>query len=140
EAGCFRLHYHEQVYPVSPRSSSLVLRATLERMRERLAGDDPDLVEVESIVTALEHLPPRDRTDPASVQERRRESLVTRRRLSGLGESSQPFREALGEALQMFNGTRGDPHSFDHLDRLLDDQPYRLAYWRVAAEEINYRR
>ena len=40
----------------------------------------------------------------------------------------------------LFNGTRGEPRSFDNLDALLSAQPYRLAYWRVAAEEINYRR
>ena len=38
------------------------------------------------------------------------------------------------------NGRPGEPSSFDRLDVLLDDQSYRLAFWRVAAEEINYRR
>jgi (1->4)-alpha-D-glucan 1-alpha-D-glucosylmutase len=42
--------------------------------------------------------------------------------------------------VRVFNGTPGEPHSFDLLDQLLDDQAYRLAYWRVAGEEINYRR
>ena len=32
------------------------------------------------------------------------------------------------------------PESYDRLDALIDDQSYRLAFWRVAAEEINYRR
>ena len=40
----------------------------------------------------------------------------------------------------MFNGTPGDPHSFDALDELLNQQSYRLAYWRTASDEINYRR
>ncbi|HET9593952.1 MAG TPA: malto-oligosyltrehalose synthase, partial [Anaeromyxobacteraceae bacterium] len=38
------------------------------------------------------------------------------------------------------NGTAGDPRSFDRLDALLDAQAYRLAFWRVAADDINYRR
>ena len=42
--------------------------------------------------------------------------------------------------LARVNGTVGDPASFDELEELLDAQSYRLAYWRVAAEEINYRR
>ena len=37
-------------------------------------------------------------------------------------------------------GTPGDPHSFDLLDALLQAQAYRLCHWRVASEEINYRR
>lgn len=38
------------------------------------------------------------------------------------------------------SGTPGDPASFDALDELLGRQFYRLAYWRVAPDEINYRR
>jgi (1->4)-alpha-D-glucan 1-alpha-D-glucosylmutase len=45
--------------------------------------------------------------------------------------------EALSRSL---NGTPGDPASFDALDALLNEQHYRLAYWRVASDEINYRR
>ena len=47
---------------------------------------------------------------------------------------------AIEKALTIINGTPGDPRSFDALDALLNDQAYRLAFWRVAAEEINYRR
>ena len=43
------------------------------------------------------------------------------------------------EVLTAINGSKGDAHSFDQLERLLDDQPYRLSFWRVAADEINYR-
>ena len=38
------------------------------------------------------------------------------------------------------NGTPGDAASFDRLHELLELQAYRLAYWRVAGHEINYRR
>ena len=46
---------------------------------------------------------------------------------------------AIERALLQINGKRGDPRSFDKLDELLNAQSYRLAFWRVAAEEINYR-
>ncbi len=39
-----------------------------------------------------------------------------------------------------FNGRKGDPHSFDRLEALLAGQAYRLCFWRVATDEINYRR
>ena len=42
--------------------------------------------------------------------------------------------------MQEFNGTPGDPHSYDRLDKLLDAQVYRLSHWKAAADEINYRR
>jgi (1->4)-alpha-D-glucan 1-alpha-D-glucosylmutase len=49
------------------------------------------------------------------------------------------FKQAGGD-VESFNGTPGDPRSFDRLDDLLTRQHYRLAYWRVAPDEINYRR
>ena len=34
----------------------------------------------------------------------------------------------------------GEPATFDRLHELLERQPYRLAHWRTAFDEINYRR
>jgi (1->4)-alpha-D-glucan 1-alpha-D-glucosylmutase len=48
--------------------------------------------------------------------------------------------KAIAALLQDLNGREGDPKSFDALEALLDAQSYRLAYWRVASDEINYRR
>ncbi|HSQ78363.1 MAG TPA: malto-oligosyltrehalose synthase, partial [Nitrospirota bacterium] len=53
---------------------------------------------------------------------------------------SPEVRAHLEENLRLFNGTKGDPKSFDLLDGLLNQQMYRLSHWRVATEEINYRR
>lgn len=61
-------------------------------------------------------------------------------RLAALLRDSPEVRDFIEDNVHRFNGTPGDPASFDLLDALLDDQAYRLAYWRVAAEEINYRR
>src|SRR5205823_7480553 len=47
---------------------------------------------------------------------------------------------AIEKAVETINGRVGDPRSFDRLDELLNAQSYRLAFWRVAAAEINYRR
>jgi (1->4)-alpha-D-glucan 1-alpha-D-glucosylmutase len=50
------------------------------------------------------------------------------------------IREFIDENLTVFNGRRGDPDSFHLLDGLLQAQAYRLAYWQVAQDMINYRR
>ncbi|GAC1521586.1 MAG: malto-oligosyltrehalose synthase [Vulcanimicrobiaceae bacterium] len=46
---------------------------------------------------------------------------------------------AIDAALATFAVTT-DPTAIDRLDALLGRQNYRLAYWRVSADEINYRR
>ncbi len=46
----------------------------------------------------------------------------------------------VGEDLGAYNGEPGDAKSFDKLDALLNAQHYRLSFWKVASDEINYRR
>ncbi|HEX8719142.1 MAG TPA: malto-oligosyltrehalose synthase, partial [Pyrinomonadaceae bacterium] len=138
--GAFLLHYWETQLPVAARSSTLVLRLALEAARRLLGDSDPNTLELESIITALEHLPPRTETDPALLRERRREKEVVRRRLSALVKGSNEARSAVHEALARLNGTQGRPESFDLLEELIGNQAYRLSFWRVAADEINYRR
>ena len=48
--------------------------------------------------------------------------------------------EAIEASLAEINGRRGEPRSFDRLERLLESEAYRLSFWRVAMDEINYRR
>jgi (1->4)-alpha-D-glucan 1-alpha-D-glucosylmutase len=138
--GAFRIRYHETRLPVDPGSAILILRHRLEALTATLGEADPSLQEYLSIITALGNLPPRTETAPDRVQERVRERDVIRRRLGRLLESSPAIRQSIGETVRVFNGQRGDPRSFDLLDRLLSEQAYRLAHWRVAAEEINFRR
>jgi (1->4)-alpha-D-glucan 1-alpha-D-glucosylmutase len=54
--------------------------------------------------------------------------------------TSAEIKEFISSNLRRFNGREGDPASFEPLDRLLAEQLYRLSFWKVAAEELNYRR
>jgi (1->4)-alpha-D-glucan 1-alpha-D-glucosylmutase len=100
----------------------------------------PHVLEMESIITALGHLPRRDETAPEMVRERQREKEIIKRRIDLLLTECDVARRALDNSLRDLNGTKGAPESFDRLERLLADQAYRLCFWRVAADEINYRR
>ncbi|BDG03882.1 malto-oligosyltrehalose synthase [Anaeromyxobacter oryzae] len=140
EGGSFFIRYFEHVFPVAPRSVPQVLRFRLDALKEELGASDPGVQDLESICTALEKLAPRTETSPEAVAERAREKEVAKRRLGALCDSSERVRAFVDENVRIFNGTPGDARSFDLLHRLLDGQAYRLAFWRVAGEEINYRR
>jgi (1->4)-alpha-D-glucan 1-alpha-D-glucosylmutase len=140
DAGSFSIYYFQHRFPVAPRTYSVVLRHRLDELEKVLGADAMPFQEYQSILTAVEHLPPRAEKEPAKVAERLREKEVIKRRLATLTQESEPVRRFLEENVRRFNGRPGDPHSFDLLDALLDEQAYRLAYWRVAADEINYRR
>ena len=138
--GAFRVRYYDTLLPVEPRSGMTILNHGLALLTEALGEESADAQEYQSIITALGNLPPATESAPERVRERMREKEVVRRRLHQLGLGSQAVQACLDETLRGFNGKRGDPRSFDLLDGLLSEQPYRLANWRVAGEEINYRR
>jgi (1->4)-alpha-D-glucan 1-alpha-D-glucosylmutase len=140
EAGAFVIAYYEHRFPVAPRSSVAILDPACERIRTQLDAEDPHLVELESIITSLKVLPPRTESDREQVRVRLREKEVAKRRLADLTEASDPVRQVIGDMVATVNGRRGDPRSFDQLEALLTHQAYRLSYWRVATDEVNYRR
>jgi (1->4)-alpha-D-glucan 1-alpha-D-glucosylmutase len=140
EDGSFFIRYHETVLPVTPRTYSGILGHRLDWLSEQLGPEDPHLQELQSILTALSYLPSRTELDPGKIAERSREKEVVKRRIAALYKSSPELRSAIEATVRDFNGNVDDPHSFDELDELLDKQVYRPAFWKVAAEEINYRR
>ncbi|MEO6872029.1 MAG: malto-oligosyltrehalose synthase, partial [Chthoniobacterales bacterium] len=138
DAGRFFLKYFEHEYPIAPGTYRHILQIALEQLAEHKEEDF--YAELQSILTALEYLPRRTEKDPERIAERTREKEIIKRRLERRAQEAPLVQEAIEKALAIINGTPGDPRSFDVLDALLSDQAYRLAFWRVAAEEINYRR
>jgi (1->4)-alpha-D-glucan 1-alpha-D-glucosylmutase len=135
----FALHQDRRL-PVAPRSWPIVLERVLARLRTSLEPSDPQVLELESVLTAIRNMPLRSETAPERVQERQREKEIAKQRLAALAGASSVVRDAIDETLRLVNGSPGDPGSFDLLEALLADQAYRLSYWRVAGDEINYRR
>jgi (1->4)-alpha-D-glucan 1-alpha-D-glucosylmutase len=138
DGGRFFLAYHEHALPIAPES----LLPLFEPLSENVAPGEAsaDSEELASIVTALRNLPRRSAQEPARRVERAREAEVIERRLQALCESSPEIAARIDLAVARANGTVGDPASFDLLDQILRAQVYRLAFWRVATEEINCRR
>ena len=138
EEGAFYLAYRNQKLPIAPGTYRFVLEMALENLAEY--KDEEFYGEFQSILTALEYLPRRTETDPEKIAERSREKEIVKRRLERRCQEAPQVQRAIEKALAQINGRPGDPRSFDRLDELLNAQSYRLAFWRVAAEEINYRR
>jgi len=136
--------FHAAVYgtnlPLAPGTWTMILDPAVTQLREKLGPSHEHVAELESIITALSHLPGTTETDDAKIRERQRERDIVKRRLSELLEASPEARAAIDRALAEINGRRGEPGSFDRLERLLGSEAYRLSFWRVAMDEINYRR
>jgi (1->4)-alpha-D-glucan 1-alpha-D-glucosylmutase len=140
EDGAFFVSYGQWRLPVAPRTYDSILGHALDGLAEAVGEENERVQELQSIRTALNYLPLRTELDPEKIAERNREKEIIKRRIAALYEASPDVREAIDTAVRKFNGKVGDPRSFDLLDALIDAQAYRLAFWRVASDEINYRR
>jgi (1->4)-alpha-D-glucan 1-alpha-D-glucosylmutase len=114
DADGFYLCYYDKRLPVAPSSYKIVLQECVDA----LPTEGP-AIEVRDIVSSGD----------AIANSRYLKDTLWRVR-----EQSQTFAGALDRVLEKFNG------DFDLLDKLHDAQAYRLAYWRIASETINYRR
>ena len=134
-AGALSVSYFEHRFPVDPREYPRVLAlAASEPLPDQPAA------ELASVAAAFGHLPARDDTRPDALAERRRDKSIHQRRLAALVAASPEAAAAIERAVQLVNGTPAERESFARLHELLEAQAYRLAFWRVASDEINYRR
>jgi (1->4)-alpha-D-glucan 1-alpha-D-glucosylmutase len=138
--GAFHIDCSGCMLPVDPKTYDSILSVGLDELKAALPPDDEHLRELESIITAVQHLPDRHRTDAAAVEERQREKEVIKDRLRRLMQQSPEIAAQIDANVQRLNGTPGEPDSFDALEHLVNAQVYRLSHWKAAADEINYRR
>lgn len=138
--GVLVVRYFDHELPINPRQAPRVYRVGLERLTETLGPDSPQLHEFLSILASLENMPPYTDDAPKSIAERQREREVARARLARLVNESPEVRAHVDAAVRTVNGEPGRHETFDALHELLEAQAYRLAYWRTASHEINYRR
>jgi (1->4)-alpha-D-glucan 1-alpha-D-glucosylmutase len=140
ERGEFSIFYHQHRFPVDPSEYPRILGHEIASPEQKLGATNEDFLELQSISTAFGHLPGRRGLTVEQRAERNREKEVQKRRLAALNAKSAEIREFLTARVAAFNGKPGDSRSFDLLHELIKAQTYRLAQWRVAADDINYRR
>jgi (1->4)-alpha-D-glucan 1-alpha-D-glucosylmutase len=138
--GALMLRYFDRLLPINPRRTPLVLRDHVDALAARLGSTHADVEELRDILDALARMPAQTETDDPAVLERQRAKESARRRLAALARRSTEVSAHIEQAIAAVNGQPGVPGSFDRLHELLDLQAYRLAYWRTAFDEINYRR
>jgi (1->4)-alpha-D-glucan 1-alpha-D-glucosylmutase len=140
EAGAYAIRYYTHRFPVDPQTYPMILTRELNRLEPEQLEKHAGLLDLLSLITALQNLPARWETGEARIKERRRDKEIHKRRLAQLFRDHADIRNIIEKNTITFNGTAGNPDSFDLLHELLEAQAYRLAYWRVASDEINYRR
>jgi (1->4)-alpha-D-glucan 1-alpha-D-glucosylmutase len=136
----FRIDFYDYHFPLDPKTYGDILTYRLEQLEQDLGEGHPAVLGFQGLVTMIEHLPPRTLTSSAKLKERLRKKEELQKRLWLLYQGSPEIKQFLDTNIRLFNGRRGDAASFELLDTLLARQPYRLAFWKVTLDIINYRR
>ncbi|HKX10909.1 MAG TPA: malto-oligosyltrehalose synthase [Stellaceae bacterium] len=135
ETGSFSVWYHEHRFPIAIAHYGPLIRAALD-----LAGADPHAPDrpwqrsLASLANSFEIVGRR------KTRKDRERAAALKLDLATLARASPEASEALARSAGALNGRVGEPASFFILHRLLERQAYRLAFWHVSADEINYRR
>ena len=125
EGARFMVRYHDHRFPVAPRSLGYMLQHAAARH---------DSTHLAFIADAFAGLPAPTQLDAASVERRHRDKEVLRELLAQLLQTDPPVGKAIDDTIAQVNSTP------EMLDALLELQNYRLAFWRAAERDLDYRR
>jgi (1->4)-alpha-D-glucan 1-alpha-D-glucosylmutase len=131
----FSIRYYNLTFPLRIESYVSVLTYRLDELKQQMGRDNPHFINLLGVLYVLQTLESQE-----SASERYDQITFIKRMLWELFERNEDIRRFIGENVRLFCGQSGHPESFDHLDNLLYDQFFRLSFWKVATEEINYRR
>ena len=140
DRGEFDLLYHDHRFPIDPKEYPRILRRCDVMLASNLGEQNPEVLEFQSLIAGFSHLPGRQETGSDRIVERRRDKEIHKRRLAELCARSAEVMKCVNEAVATMNGDPAQPSSFEDLHELIKAQTFRLANWRVASDDINYRR
>ncbi len=136
----FFIRYGATQLPIAPKSYIRIIGYRLDQLKQGIGADSLAFGELQGILAALEELPPRVALPSEAAGDRRLGEEAIKDRLWQLYNTSPEIHSFIDNNLRTFNGKKRNAGSFTHLDELLGEQAYVLAFWQTANEEINYRR
>lgn len=130
------VNYYSLRLPVKIESYARFITQNLGQLARALGGRrHPDFVKLLGILYLVKNAP----AEPKG-KERYDEIAFVKGLLWELYTQNPEVKEFIDNNIKLFNGEKGNPDSFNLLNNLLNEQFYRLSFWKVGAEEINYRR
>lgn len=149
QEGGFIVNYYDLKFPLKIESYLNILTPGIKKLKKKLGEEHHDYIKLLGILYVLRTLVSKDDSmdrNEESVEleeegcERYGQIYFIKKMLWELYTKNPEIRRYIEENVTAFNGKRGEPRSFQRLDNLLSEQQFRLSFWKVATEEVNYRR
>lgn len=123
--GKFTLHYFENVFPLAPKSLTLILEIAYRKSA---------IEEIGFLAGALQSLPHASSRDIERIHRRHRDKAIIFSMLSSMCKEVIGFEDAINQAVEQLN------QNYDQLDALIGRQNYKLAFWKLSQYQVGYRR
>ncbi len=131
----FSINYYDNKFPVRLSSYADILSLRFEKLQNRVGRNYPAVIRLLGLLHIVKFL-----NTINNIEERYNQITFIKDLLWELYSADDQVKMYINETLKIYNGRKENPESFDLLDKLLSEQYFRLAFWKVANEEINYRR
>ncbi|MEB3358344.1 MAG: malto-oligosyltrehalose synthase [Synechococcales bacterium] len=141
------VNYYSLKFPLRIESYSQLITHDLGRLRRHLGREHPDFIKLMGILYLL-----KSAIADTSDRQYRDQVAFVKGLLWELYQSNPDIKDFIDHNIEIFNGVKNgaktDPDEsdtsgtarFDLLHGMLSDQYFRLSFWKVGAEELNYRR
>ncbi len=131
----FSVNYYEHRYPLRIESYPFLLDHNIDNLKKQMGEEYPDYVKYLGLLYVVKNLP------AASEPEHRINQInFVKKMIWELYSTNPLIKKHIDATTQEFNGRKDDPKSFTLLDSILAQQNFRLSFWRVANQELNYKR
>jgi (1->4)-alpha-D-glucan 1-alpha-D-glucosylmutase len=136
----FFIQYFDHRFPLDPKSYEPIIVGIAEVLEHRQSAGAEQSGAISELIETVRSLPAFWHTNPEERQRRVADGAAVKERLWQLCQSAPEIRQAADSVIRSVNGSRENRSTLMQLDRILSAQPYRLAYWKIGLEEVNYRR
>lgn len=129
------IFYYNLSLPLKLVSYAQVFSHNINALEEKIGRNNPDFMKFLGALHLLETLSKGEKVNHQYDQINHAKGM-----LWDLYVNNPDIKNFMDSSIEFFNGKKGDAQSFNNLDGLLFEQLFRLSFWKVAAEELNYRR
>jgi (1->4)-alpha-D-glucan 1-alpha-D-glucosylmutase len=129
------IKYYNLRFPCSIESYAEVFEHNLNSLEQRLSGQQSDFIKFLGALQLLKTLTSSQTIDNFTSQIIHAKKMIWQQYLD-----NSIIKQFIDENIIFYNGNTKEAESLNELDRLISKQLFRLSFWKVAAEEINYRR
>jgi (1->4)-alpha-D-glucan 1-alpha-D-glucosylmutase len=131
----FAVNYYQLRLPLKMESYAKLLKPISAKLRIKLGNEHANYAAFTNVIKRLDNL-----SVSKSTQKHRAEVGWIKSNLKDLYNANAVIRRCFEEVLRVYNAGGKKGGRRDDLGKLLSEQIFRLCYWKIANEQINYRR